>query len=121
MHRNAAAWILIASSLAVTCGVVAAFHVSGHLPIDEPWLVVFAFLPQLAAAAVFTRSKTLRSVGWIIWPWLFHDAIYLMMFLVAGYTWTEAVYWRATHGLMLIFIGAPTLVAQVWLLFRKPR
>src|SRR3954470_8742272 len=99
------AWGAIGASLVVTSGVIWGFHASRHLPVDEPWFAVFGFLPHFAAAAMFIWGRSVRMVICLIVPWLLHDGAYLAALPAGEYPWDVAIYWRATHGLMLIFIG----------------
>ena len=102
----------------MSSGVVWGFHASGQMPVGEPWFAIFALLPHLAAIVMFTWARSSRMIIWLIAPWILHDGAYLVLLSAGPYTWDEAIYWRATHGLMLIFIGAPSLLVQVWSVVR---
>lgn len=115
------AWSAIAISAGVTSGVIWQFHASRHMPVAEPWFTFLALLPHFAAVVIYSWTKSVGNVAWMIGPWLLHDAVYIAMTLIAPYSWMDAVTWRASHGLMMIFIGAPTLIVQVWSQVRRRR
>src|SRR4051812_28470914 len=87
------AWGAIAASLSVTSAVVWGFHASGHLPVDEPWFAVFAFLPHLAAAVVLIWARSVRMALCLIAPWLLHDVTYLATLSAGEYPWDAAIFW----------------------------
>jgi hypothetical protein len=106
--------LLLASSLCVSSAVVWGFHESGHLPVDEPWFVILSLLPHAAALLMFAWVRSQGVILWLVAPWILHDGAYLALLPSGSLSWDVAIYWRATHGLMLIFSGAPSLLVLAW-------
>jgi hypothetical protein len=106
-------------SFGVAGGDLWGFHASKQFPIDEPWLTCFALLPPFAAALIFLWGRSVAMVAWLVGPWLLHDAAYLAALAGGQYSWMDAQTYRATHGMLLVFMCAPTLALQVWLLAHR--